>query len=99
MLTLDCIHHGELNGRDLGKAISLEGLLYEADMEWDMIIGYDFMVDTSTGTLVAQSNMTLYRDDRLLWPSTTNHQVLSAFALHVGKVRVIGALHKFFSPS
>ena len=38
-------------------------------------MGYDFMVDTSTGVLPAQSSMTLYRADRLLWLSTTNHQV------------------------
>ena len=67
MLTLDFIHHEKLGRPDLGQPISLEGLFYEADMEWDMILGYGFMVDTSTGVLPAQSSITLYRDDRLPW--------------------------------
>ena len=64
---------------DLGQPISLEALFYEVDMEWDMIMDNDFMVDTSTGFFPAQSSMTLYREDRLLWFSTTHHQVSCAW--------------------
>ena len=78
-LSLDFIKHSELRRPDLGQPISLTGLFYEADMEWDMILGYDFMVDTDTGVLPAQSSMTLYADDRLLWLSTTNHHVECAW--------------------
>ena len=42
-------------------------------MEWDMIMGYTFMVDTNTRVLPAQSSMILHQDDRLLWPLTRNH--------------------------
>ena len=31
-------------------------------MDWDMIVGYDFMMDTDSGVLQAQASMTLYQD-------------------------------------
>ena len=30
-------------------------------MEWDMIVGYDFMMETDSGLLPAQASMTLYQ--------------------------------------
>ena len=38
-------------------------------MDWDMIVGYDFMMETDSGVLPAQASMTLYQDDQLscLW--------------------------------
>ena len=79
MLALDFIQHKELSHPDLGCPISLEGLFYEADMEWDMIMGYNFMVTISIGVLPAQESMTLYRDDCPVWLLTTNHQVTCAW--------------------
>ena len=38
-------------------------------MDWDVIIGYDFMAATDTGVHPAQSSMTLYKDDCLSWLS------------------------------
>ena len=39
-------------------------------MDWDMIVGYDFMMETDSGVLPAQASMTLYQDDQLSWLST-----------------------------
>ena len=59
------LNHRELSRPDLGKEILLHGRFYEAEMDWDMIVGYDFMKDTDSGVLPAQASMTLYQDDQL----------------------------------
>ena len=32
-------------------------------MDWEMIVGYDFMMETDSGVLPAMASMTLYQDD------------------------------------
>ena len=58
-----------------GKEILLHGRFYEAEMDWDMIVGYDFMMETDSGVLPAQASMTLYQDDQLSWLSSPEHHV------------------------
>ena len=62
---LQFVNHRELSRPDLGKEILLHGRFYEAEMDWDMIVGYDFMRETDSGVLPAQASMTLYQDDQL----------------------------------
>ena len=69
------MNHRELSRPDLGKEILLHGRFYEAEMDWDMIVGYDFMMETDCGVLPAQASMTLYQDDQLLWLSSPEHHV------------------------
>ena len=66
---MEFLNHEELSRPDKGKRVTLGGTFYEADMDWDVIIGYDFMPATATGVQPAQSSMTLYKDDRLSWLS------------------------------
>ena len=44
-------------------------------MDWDMIVGYDFMMGTDFGVLLAEASMTLYQDDQLSWLSSPEHHV------------------------
>ena len=72
---LQFVSHRELSRPDLGKEIVLQGRFYEAQMNWDMIVGYDFMMETDSGVLPAQASMTLYQDDQLSWLSSPEHHV------------------------
>ena len=36
---LQFVNHRELSRPDLGKEILLQGRFYEAEMDWDMIVG------------------------------------------------------------
>ena len=72
---LQFVNHRELSRPDLGKEILLHGRFYEAGMDWDMIVGYDFMMETDSGVLPAQASMTLYQDDQLSWLSSPEHHV------------------------
>ena len=72
---LQLVNHRELSRPDLGKEILLQGRFYEAEMDWDMIVGYDFMMETDSGVLPAQASMTLYQDDQLSWLSSPEHHV------------------------
>ena len=72
---LQFVNHRELSRPDLGKEILLQGRFYEAEMDWDMIVGYDFMMETDSGVLPAQASMTLYQDDQLSWLSSPEHHV------------------------
>ena len=74
---LQFVNHRELSRPDLGKEILLQGRFYEAQMDWDMIVGYDFMMETDSGVLPAQASMTLYQDDQLSWLSSPEHHVES----------------------
>ena len=66
-LEMEFLNHEDLSRPDKGKRVTLSGTFYEVDMDWDVIIGYDFMAATDTGVQQAQSSMTLYNDDRLSW--------------------------------
>ena len=72
---LHFVNHRELSRPDLGKQILLQGRFYEAEMDWDMIVGYDFMMETESGVLPAQASMTLHQDDQLSWLSSPEHHV------------------------
>ena len=72
---LQFVNHRELSRPDLGKEILLQGCLYEAEMDWDMIVAYDFMMETDSGVLPAQASMTLYQDDHLSRLSSPEHHV------------------------
>ena len=74
---LQFVNHPELSPPDLGKEILLQGRFYEAQMDWDMIVGYDFMMEMDSGVLPAQASMTLYQDDQLSWLSSPEHHVES----------------------
>ena len=63
------LNHEQLSQPDRGKRVTFSGTFYEADMDWDFIIGYDFMAATDTVVQPAQSSMTLYKADRLSWLS------------------------------
>ena len=52
---LQFVNHRELRRPDPGKEILLQGCFYEAEMDWDMIVGYDFMMETDSGVLPAKS--------------------------------------------
>ena len=71
---LQFVNHRELSRPDLGKEILLHGSFYEAEMDWDMIVGYDFMMETDSGVLSRpRASLTLYQDDQLSWLSSPEH--------------------------
>ena len=61
------MNHCQLSHPDLGKEIFLTGKFYEAPMDWDMIVGYNFMMETDSGVLPPEASMTLYQDDQRSW--------------------------------
>ena len=74
-IPLQFVNHRELSCPDLGKDLLLKGTFYEAQMDWDMIVGYDSMMETESGVLPAQASMTLYQDDQRLWLSSPENHV------------------------
>ena len=72
---LHFVNHRELSHPDLGKEFLLQGRFYEAEMDWDMIVGYHFMIETDSGVLPAGASMTLYQDDQPLWLLSPEHHV------------------------
>ena len=72
---LQLVNHRELSRPDLSKEILLQSRFYEAEMDRDMIVGYEFMMETDSGVLPAQASMTLYQDDQLSWLSSPEHHV------------------------
>ena len=62
-IALQFVNHPELSRPHLRKEILLKGTFCEAQMDWDMIVGYDFMMETESGVLRTHSSMTLYQDD------------------------------------
>ena len=72
---LQSVNHRELSRPDLSKEIFLQGRFYEAQMDWDMIVGYNFMMETDSGVLPSQASMTLYQDEQLSWLSSPEHHV------------------------
>ena len=69
------VNHHELSRPDLSKGLLLKRKFYEAQMDWNMIVGYDFMMETDYGILPAQASMTLYKDGKLSWLLSPVHQV------------------------
>ena len=44
-------------------------------MDWDMIVGEDFIMETDSGVFPTQTSMTLYDDDQLSWLSLPDRHV------------------------
>ena len=74
-IALQFVHHCELSCPDLGMEILLKEKFYDAQMDWDMIVGYDYMMETDSGALPAQASMTLYQGDQYWWLSSPEHHV------------------------
>ena len=74
-IALQLVNHRELKRPDPGKEILLKVKVYEAQMDWDMIVRYDFMMETDSGVLPAQASMTPYRDNPLLWLSSPDQHM------------------------
>ena len=72
---LQFVNQRELSCPDLGKEILPQGRFYEAQMDSDMIVGFNFMMETDSGVLPAQASTTLYQDDQLPWLSSPEHHV------------------------
>ena len=66
-LEMEFLNHEELSRPDKGKRVTWGGTFYEADMNLDVIIRSDFMAAIDTGVQLAQSSMSLYKDNRLSW--------------------------------
>ena len=58
---LQFVNQREPSCPDLGKEILLQGRFCEAEMDWDMFVGYDFMMKTDSGVLPTQASMTCTR--------------------------------------
>ena len=74
-IALQYVNHRELIRPDLGKELLLKGNLYEGQMDWDMTVGYNFMMEMDSGVPVTQASLTLYQDDKLSWLSSREHHV------------------------
>ena len=74
-IALQFVNHREVSRTDLGKKILLKGKFYQAEMDRDMIVGYDFMMETDSGILPAQPSMNLYQNHQLSWLSSAQQNV------------------------
>ena len=74
-IPLQFMNHRELSRPDLGKRILLKKTFYEAQSNWDMIVGYEFMMATDSGVRPAQASITLYQEDQLSQLSSPEHRV------------------------
>ena len=78
-IALQFVNHRELSRADLGKETLLQGKFYEAQMNWDIIEGHNFMMQTDFGIPQAQASMTLYQDDQRLGLLSADHHVECQF--------------------
>ena len=70
--------HDRLNGPDLSKRIVLSRSFYAADISnWDIIMGYDFMVSNAIGALPHRATLVQEDKERLTWLSTDHAPGLS----------------------
>ena len=74
-IALQFVNRCELSCLDPGKGILLKRKFYDAQMNWNMIVGYDFMMETDSYVLQAQASMILCQDDQLSWLSSLQHHV------------------------
>ena len=60
-----------MNRPDLAKRSTLSGNSYVADVtDWDMIVGYDFMVGNAIGALPHRATLVREDDERVTWLPT-----------------------------
>ena len=70
-ISMEFREHERLNRPDLAKRSTLSGNFYVADItDWDMIMGYDFMVGNAIGALPHRATLVGEDDECLTWLST-----------------------------
>ena len=70
-ISMESWEHERLNRPDLAKRSTLSGNFYVADItDWDMIMGYDFMVANAIGALPHRATLVREDDECLRWLST-----------------------------
>ena len=70
-ISIEFWEHERLNRPDLAKRSTLSGNFYVADItDWDMIMGYDFMVGNTIGALPHRATLVREDDGCLTWLST-----------------------------
>ena len=70
-ISMEFWEHERLNCPDLAKRSTLSGNFYVADItDWDMIMGYDFMVGNAIGALPHRATLVREDDECLTWLST-----------------------------
>ena len=70
-ISMEFWEHERLNRPDLAKRSTLSGNFYVADItDWDMIMGYDFMVANAIGALPHPATLVREDDECLTWLST-----------------------------
>ena len=70
-ISMEFWEHERLNRPVLAKRSTLSGNFYVADItDWDMIMGYDFMVANAIGTLPHRATLVREDDECLTWLST-----------------------------
>ena len=75
---MECREHDRLNRPDLSKRIVLSGNFYAADIsDWDIIMGYDFMVSNGIGALPHRAKLVREDKERLTWLSRDHAPGLS----------------------
>ena len=68
---LDFWEHDRLDRRDQAKRLMLHGKFCQTDLsDWDIIMGYDFMVSNSAGALPHCAKLIREANERLSWLST-----------------------------
>ena len=70
-ISMEFREHERLNRPDLVKRSTPSGNFYVADItDWDMIMGYDFMVGNTIGALPHRATLVREDDECLTWLST-----------------------------
>ena len=70
-ISMEFWEHERLNRPDQAKRSTLSGNFYVADItNWDMIMGYDFMVANAIGALPHRATLVREDDECLTWLST-----------------------------
>ena len=70
-ISMEFWEHERLNRPDFTKRSTLSGNFYVADItDWDMIMGYDFMVENAIGALPHCAMLVREDDECLTWLST-----------------------------
>ena len=70
-ISMEFWEHERLKRPDLAKRSTLSGNFYVADItDWDMIMGYDFMVGSAIGALPHRATLVREDDECLTWLST-----------------------------
>ena len=70
-ISMEFWEHERYNRPDLAKRSTLSGNFYVADItDWEMIMGYDFMVGNAIGALPHRATLVREDDECLTWPST-----------------------------